>query len=203
VRGELAPRWTFWGINVTKTGKIFVPLLAVVVCMIVVGPALADVRKGDGEIGFDIGGTEFDSELERSSAPRLDFRFGYQVTRLFQIEGQLGAADRRDVTLATGFANFVFNFPTSERAIPYFLVGGGAAYLDNNDADDTSGAAQLAGGLRAFGEEGRLGVRLELGATWEDTFDEAKTHINFVVGFTFALGRPHGHSGPQRKVRGY
>jgi len=169
-------------------------LIAMFAGLLIGGVALADPRKGGGEIGVDLGFTEFDSNVSKgASAPRLNLRAGWQAARVFQLEGQLGIADRNELQMATAFVNGVFCFPIGDRTVPYFLLGGGAARLDVNSVDDTAAAAQIAGGVRAYGREGRVGLRLELGGMWEDTFSQSSKHVNLVVGFTFDLSKRHVH----------
>jgi hypothetical protein len=93
----------------------------------------------------------------------------------------------------TGLANLVFNFRTGPRLMPYVLVGGGAGFLDLDTDDDTGVAAQAAAGVKAWGDQGRVGLRMELGALGLDTFDERTLNWNFTVGFVFDLGGRHGH----------
>ena len=64
-------------------------LVSSLVALLSAGPALAGIGKGDGEIGFDLGYTEFDQNLTGQNGARLALRGGYHVTRLFQIEGQV------------------------------------------------------------------------------------------------------------------
>ena len=176
-------------------------VLALGVCLIT--PAQADARKGNGEVGFDIGITNFEDEISESAAGRASLRAGIMLTNLFEIEGQLAVADRSDVNLSSGLVNLVFNFRTSDRLMAYFLIGGGAARLDL-DVDDSIGAAgQFAGGFRAFGGEGRIGLRLEIGAIVADHFDDARIYPSATIGFTFVLGGHHNHRAPRHSGMTY
>lgn len=156
-------------------------------------PSFADTRKGGGDVGIDIGTTRFDKDIVDANAVRIDLRAGYMLTNMFQIEGQLGWSDRNDASLATGIANLVFNFRTSQRVMPYVLVGAGAGWLDLAAGNDTGLATQAAAGVKAFGEKGRMGLRLELGALGLDTFNQTTLNWNFTGGFVFDLGKEHGH----------
>ena len=91
-------------------------LLAAGLCALLSAtPALAGIGKGNGEIGFDFGATDFDQNVSRQSAGRLSFRGGYHVSRLFEVEGEISASahynlnlqntTRADVVLTTVFAN--------------------------------------------------------------------------------------------------
>jgi hypothetical protein len=170
-------------------------IVALGVCL--VAPTQADVRKGDGEVGFDFGTTSFEEEISDSAAGRFSLRAGIMASRLLEFEGQLSVADRRDLNLSSGMVNVLFNFRTGDRLMAYFLLGGGAARLDL-DYDDSIGAAgQFAGGFRAFGGEGRVGLRLEIGAMVADHFDDARLYPSGTVGFTFVLGGHHNHRAPR------
>lgn len=166
--------------------------------LLIASPARADVRKGGGEVGFDVGSTQFDSSFSDSPGARVVLRAGYFASNLFEIEGQLGVANRSDVTIYTGFVDGVFNFRPGDRLTAYFLLGVGGANVDLDSADDTGLAGQLAGGFRAWGEEGRIGLRLELGVMVLDTFDETSTSLNGTVGLTFDLGKQHNHRQPRK-----
>jgi hypothetical protein len=166
-------------------------------------PAQADVRKGNGEVGFDLGVTSFEDEISDSAATRFSLRAGLMFSSIFELEGQLAVSDRSDVNLSSGFVNLVFNFTTGDRLMPYFLLGGGAARLDLDSADSTGGAGQFAGGFRAFGGEGRVGLRLELGAIVADHFDEARIYPQGTIGFTFVLGSHHNHRAPKHSGMTY
>jgi outer membrane protein with beta-barrel domain len=164
-------------------------------------PALAaGVGKGNGEIGFDIGGTRFDPNTSNKDGGRFVFRGGYHFTDLFQIEGEIGASavsdNGVDITLATTFVNAVFNFQTRRKTIvPYVLAGAGRARLEFDfggglKPDDTSAASHLAAGCRFFfGKKDRSAVRVEVSEIYEKTFDTSAHHGNLVGGFTWTLGQ--------------
>ena len=176
-------------------------VLVIGVCLMT--PAQADARKGNGEVGFDFGVTTFEDEISESAASRFSLRAGVMLSNLFELEGQLAVSDRSDVNLSSGFVNLVFNFTAGDRVMPYFLLGGGAARLDLDSDDSTGGAGQFAGGFRAFGGEGRIGLRLELGVIVADHFDEARIYPQGTVGFTFILGGHHNHRAPKHSGMTY
>ena len=175
-------------------------ILAIGVCLMT--PAQADGRKGNGEVGFDLGITSFEDEISESSAGRFSLRAGLMLSDLFEFEGQLAVSDRSDVNLSSGFVNAVFNFRPGDRLMGYFLLGGGAARLDLDSADSTGAAGQFAGGFRAFSGEGRIGLRLELGVIVADHFDEARIYPQGTIGFTFVLGGHHNHRPPRQHTGG-
>jgi hypothetical protein len=170
-------------------------LVLATVSLLIASPVQADARGGNGEIGFDLGYMEWDAAYPSSGTGRGDLRLGYHLGKTFQLEAELGVARGTDSTLATAFLNGVFNFHSGDALMPYFLLGGGVAYAEIGDLDDTGPAAQLMGGARAFGPQGRVGLRLEAGVIWEDTFENESVHGMITVGFTFVLGQgKHGHN---------
>ena len=174
-------------------------VVLVVAGLLLATPALAAPKPGGGEIGFDIGFTDFDSDFPSSGAVRFDVRAGWQASRLLQLEGQLGFVDDNDVEMTTGFLNAVLNFYSSDRAVPYILFGVGGAQTDIGPVDDTGIAGQFAAGVRAYGRQGKMGIRLELGTMWEDTFEQGSMHVNLVAGLTFDLSRRHRHNPPKHR----
>jgi hypothetical protein len=169
---------------------------------LVSAPVRAEVNRGNGEIGFDVGFTDFASKAGTAAAPRLAFRFGYQVSNLFQIEGQPASADTLEsdesVKLTNAFINGVFNLHPSRNLVPYFLLGAGAARLDLDVADDSSEALQFAGGSRFFGTTGQFGLRAGIGWTWDDTFDETTSNWGLRLGLTWRLGADRNPAAPAK-----
>ncbi len=170
-------------------------------------PAFADVREGNGEIGFGFGITEFDSSSSSDSGVCGSIRGGYHFTNLFELEGQVlnttstdftwVGLGGQDLTMTAVLVNAVFNFhPKKETVVPYVLAGVGrvAADVDLNlgfgaTYDDNASAYQAATGVRFFfGKNKRAAFRIE--ASWlnEDSFDESSTHTSFAGGFTWRIG---------------
>lgn len=174
-------------------GSVLVTILSLFAAA---APSAADIGAGNGEIGFDAGFTEFDSNTVDDTGTRLALRGGYHFTDLFQLEGQVAAQaaedDIVDVTLTTVMVNAVFNFHPSPNVVPYFLVGAGTANLDVEvfgfSIDDDSTAYQAAIGSRFFVGSGALAIRLEASVLSEDTFNVDSTHYSAVVGLTWRLG---------------
>src|SRR5215510_11454356 len=175
--------------------------LGALVILAVVRPASAGVGKGNGEIGFDFGVTDFDKKVSSETGGRFVFRGGYHFTDLFQLEGQDGGSATRetiagrdvDISVSTFLVDGVFNFhPKKETIIPYVLIGAGGAYTkfeDGSKVDDSGFAYELAAGSRFFfGKKDQVAVRVEISALWEDTFDETSTHTSLTTGFTWRLG---------------
>src|SRR5206468_12596744 len=105
-------------------------LVALCLALAFAAPALAGLDAKNGELGFDLGYTHFDPDVTDRGGSRFNFRGGYCFTKLFELEGQsVGMASKEtgavDVTttLSVTFANGVFNFHPSNKAIvPYVLV---------------------------------------------------------------------------------
>src|SRR6059036_2849460 len=171
--------------------------LSALVTLAFATPAAADIGKGNGEIGFDLGFTNFDSKVSGENGGRFVFRGGYHFTDLFQLEGQDGASATTENVAGTDvdtlLVNGVFNFhPKKATIVPYVLVGAGFAHTEFDDGskiDDNGFAYQVAGGARFFfGKKDQVAVRVEISAINEDTFDETSTHTNLIGGFTWRLG---------------
>ena len=165
-------------------------------------PALAGIGQGNGEVGFDYGSTDYDSDTGLDSSDSLSVRGGYFMTNLFQVEGQYMTADATtedfgtDVDASTDIlmVNGVFNFHPKKEITPYVLVGMGRADVSVEStgfsADDSGMAYQIGAGSRFFfGKNKRAAFRVDLSRISQDTFDEDTTNTTFAGGFTWRLGR--------------
>jgi opacity protein-like surface antigen len=186
----------------SKLGALVAPaLLALALCA--TAPVTAGLGKDSGEIGFDFGAADLETDFLNDVGGGLTFRGGYFFTDLFEIEGQIGAYGATnlyssDVTVRTLLVDAVFNFRPGKGVMPYVVVGGGVADVDYDrwfdslpgpSASDSSIAFQAGGGSRFFfGKNKRVAVRLEAAFLREETFDDASTHERLTVGFTWRLG---------------
>jgi opacity protein-like surface antigen len=162
-------------------------------------PGHAQAQAGTWEVGFGLGATELDSELSDDSGTRGEIRGGYFFTDLFELEAQVQRSDAYfDSTIDTATLNAVFNFNTAGRAVPYVLVGAGAAKLDDfdwgflgedDDADGGEGLAyQAALGTRLFFRpDGTVAARFEVSSLWEDTLDETHRHTSYTAGLVWRI----------------
>lgn len=163
-------------------------------------PGQAQAQAGSWEVGFGLGATELDSDLSDDSGARGEVRGGYFFTDLFELEAQVQRSDAYfDSTIDTATLNAVFNFNTAGRAVPYVLVGAGAAKLDDfdwdflpgedDDADGGEGLAyQAALGTRLFfRENGTVAARFEVSSFWEDTLDETHRHTSYTAGLVWRI----------------
>lgn len=154
------------------------------------------LQRGDFEVGFGVGTTWFDDAYTEEDADyRAEVRGGYFFTDRFELELEAArSVGVLDLNLDTLFANAVFNFPVG-RAVPYFLVGGGAARIDETrlfSDDDFSAdgtAYQAAIGSRFFfGEDSRVAARVELSSTFEDLLEDTNNHLSLTAGLLWRLG---------------
>ncbi|HZM71218.1 MAG TPA: porin family protein [Candidatus Cryosericum sp.] len=165
-------------------------------------PALAGIGQGNGEVGFDYGSTDYDSDTGLDSSDSLSVRGGYFMTNLFQIEGQFQTADATtedlgiDVDASTDImmVNGVFNFHPNKEITPYVLAGVGRADVSVDAAgfsDSDSGMAyQIGAGSRFFfGKSKRAAFRVDLSRISQDTFEESTTNTTFAGGFTWRIGK--------------
>ncbi|MCP4654883.1 MAG: porin family protein [bacterium] len=170
-------------------------LLALVPILTLAFMTATPVEAGEFALGFDVGYTDFDSEVASDSDFRADFRASYFFNDKFELEGQfLRATAILDTELTVYCLNGVFNFRTDTAFVPYVLVGVGTANLASSplfgiSVDDDGVAYQGAIGVRYyFGSAQSFGLRGELSALSEDTFDESSTHTSLVAGLTWKLG---------------
>jgi len=171
--------------------------VVVVVLFALTVPALAGIDEGNGEIGFDYGNTDYDSNTGLDSSDSLSLRGGYFMTRVFEVGGQYITADEStfgaNVDMNFLMVNGVFNFHPTDTIVPFVMVGLGRADVEVSafgfGVDDSSLAYQFAGGTRwFFGKEKRAALRFDLSFVNEDTFDESSTHTTFAGGFSWRLG---------------
>jgi hypothetical protein len=184
----------------TKTRSVTGSMLILTCCVfaaLAAAPAVADVQKGTGEFGIDLGLMDFDSDLADTGA-RFALRGGYYFTDVIglEIQGSYAVASEdatNDPELLSLHGNAVVNFPHKRNLVPYFLVGIGGAKLDFGPTDDTGLSGQVAGGARFYGSKGNFGLRFEGGAQWVDTFDDETLNWHLTLGFTWTVGGPHPH----------
>ena len=180
--------------------KRILALLALVV-LAFSAPALAAVTEGNGEIGFNYGNTQLDTDTGFDSATSMALRGGYFFNRGFEIEGQLAStSDSTDIsgTNADGtfrmyMVNGVYNFQTPKEIVPYVLAGLGMAddevKMTGANTSDSSTAYQLGAGSRFFfGKAKKAAFRVDVAMIQESTFDQTSTHTNVSAGFSWRLG---------------
>ena len=176
--------------------------LIAVLALMVSSPALASLGKGNSEVGVDLGMTQFDDNTFDNTGLTMGVRGGYHFTDLFELEGQIAStsADDQvggidvDLNARSLFVNGVFNFHPTQNIIPYVLVGLGSTDVEVDisglgKVDDSATATQAGFGSRFFfGQNKKVGVRVEVSFLNEDTFDESSTHTNILGSLTWKLG---------------
>jgi opacity protein-like surface antigen len=177
-------------------------LLSALVLALPASAEVSQVGQSKGEIGAGVGYTSFDANKSvdgtSDAGAGLGVRGGYNFTPLFELEGQLADNNASesgvDISMDTYMVNAVFNFHPNDAIEPYVLGGLGYANVSADSqfgsVSDGSNALQVAGGCRFFfGQKKQAGVRVELAALREDTFDQSSLHSNLNVGFTWRFGR--------------
>jgi hypothetical protein len=181
--------------------------LLAVMALICGAPAMAatqnPTQSGNGEIGFDYGATQLDSDTGfESSATSLAVRGGYFFNPKIELEGQLSNSTDTQNVSGTNFdgtfrmymVNGVYNFQTPKDIVPYVLAGLGM--MDNEvkatgfaTASDSSTAYQVGAGSRFFfGKAKKAAFRVDLSMIQESTFNQTNTHTNMSAGFSWKLG---------------
>ena len=189
--------------------------LAVALLALTTLSARAQVGAKQGELGFDLGGTNLDDGRGGETRGSFSIRGGYHFSDLFQLEGQVREVELDDgqgpghVELSTFFVNAVFNFHPTENIVPYVLVGLGEAETEvygyhhhdhHHDHEltviDSAEAGQVALGSRFFvGKGRRLALRVEAAMMFEEGFDNNNEHFSFAGGLTWRLGRGRDAAG--------
>jgi len=168
------------------------------------GPAWAQgaVRKGDVEVGMDIGWTGFHSDLIKPNGSRLSAYGGYFLTRGFELVADitcLGGDERAPTgsptfTMCTGSLGGALHVLVVPNLVPYVRVSVGQAQLDRGaqagvfDIEDRSAALHVAAGSRiAFGKRRRVAVRVD--ALWarNGLFDHWSTHTSLALGVVYRI----------------
>ena len=126
--------------------------------------ARAQNRAESWELGPYVVGTDFDSQAEIEDAAGIGFRFGYNFTRLHEVEILFDAVHTQDsvinqIDIDEGKfeANYVFNFNVQRHqpVVPYLTAGLGFVHFKVDDPifgtdDETDSLFNFGGGVRFF-----------------------------------------------------
>ena len=127
-------------------------------------PARAQNRAESWEFGPYLVATDFDSATEIDDATGAGFRFGYNFTRLHEIEilfdgvstqdSVVGQIDVQEAKVETNYV-FNFNFQRHQPVVPYLTAGFGFLRFNVDaqgagSADETDGLFNFGGGVRFF-----------------------------------------------------
>ncbi len=159
-------------------------------------PARAGISQGKGEIGFDVGATDYDPNVSISDSHGWLFhvRGGWHFTERLQLEGQFGISvlekGALNQELSVFFVNGLLNLRPEADVRPYLLVGLGRATLDlTGGFNDEARAFQVAVGGRLFTDKWKTSaLRVEFSRLREKTFNETSTHHSVAVGLTWRVG---------------
>jgi len=169
-------------------------------------PAVAATGEANGEIGFNFGSTQLDSDTGLDSATSLAVRGGYFFNKNFELEGQIASSSQDqevqgtdvDGTFRMYMVNGLYNFQTPKEIVPYVMAGVGMMdtevtlsdpFLGTVSDTDNSTAYQVGGGSRFFfGKTKKTAFRVDLSMIQESTFNETSTHTNVSAGFSWKLG---------------
>ena len=171
---------------------------------VLAAPAWAQesVRKGDWEVGMDIGWTGFHSALIRPNGSRLSVYGGYFLTRGIELVADItclggderAATDSPTFTMCTGNIGAALNLPLRPNLVPYVRVSVGQAQLDRGaqtgvfQIEDRSAALHVAAGSRiAFGRRKRVALRVDALWTRNGLFDQWSTHASVALGVVYRI----------------
>ena len=169
--------------------------------MLAAAPSQAQLRAGNWELGFGLGATRFDSNLDEDNETeiRQELRGGYLLTDRFELEAQVSRADAAlGATFDAAMLNAVFNFGGTRAAVPYILAGVGAARIEdvpfsfeNKEGIEEQGLAVQAGiGTRLFfGASRRVAARLEASVLSEELLEERGEHLSVTAGLVWRIGQ--------------
>jgi len=168
------------------------------------GPAWAQerVRKGDFEVGMDIGWTGFRSDLVKPNGSRMSFYGGYFVTRRIALVADitcLGGNERAptgspNFTMCTGSLGGSLDLRVHPNLVPYLRLSVGQTQLDRGaqagvfDIEERSAALQAGAGTRFyFGNRRRVAVRADALWTRNGLFDRWSTHASLALGVVYRI----------------
>ncbi len=177
-------------------------LIAAVVTMFAFSvPAVAGIGEGNVEVGFDYGSTDYDSDTGFDSGDSINFRGGYFMNDMFEIEGQFMTSDEQttisgidaEIDMSLLMVNGVFNFHPRKNIVPYFRGGIGVSDVEVKVAglggDDSSVAYQVGAGSRFFfGKSKRAAIRVDVSVLSANNFDDSSTNTTYGVGFSWRIG---------------
>jgi opacity protein-like surface antigen len=145
----------------TKTAVLwtFVPLLIAAAT-----PAHAQNRAKSWELGPFVTSNHFDDDIEIEDQAGVGFRFGYNFTRMHELEFSFDGVDTEDsvihaidVTVGQFQVNYVLNliFDRHQTVVPYVTAGLGSIRIEADDPffgteDETDDLFNLGGGVRFF-----------------------------------------------------
>jgi len=161
------------------------------------------VRKGDLELGLDLGWSGFQSNLVKPNGTRLSIYGDYHLTRRIALVADItclggserAPADSLNFTLCTGSLGGSLDLRARSRLVPYLRMSVGQAQLDRDaregefDIDDRSAALEAAAGARLYlGKRRRMSVRADALWTRAGVFEGWSTHTSVSLGVAYRIG---------------
>jgi len=159
-------------------------------------------RKGDVEVGMDIGWTGFRSDLVKPNGSRMSFYGGYFLTRGIALVADitcLGGNERAptgspNFTMCTGSLGGALDLRVRPNLVPYLRLSVGQTQLDRGaqagvfDIEERSAALQAGAGTRFyFGNRRRVAVRLDALWTRTGVFNRWSTHTSVALGVVYRI----------------
>ena len=183
--------------------KTFMLLLMTLVAIAVTSPAMAAVRSGGVTVSPFVGGYTFDGLEHLQTNVTTGLRVGYNLTRNFGVEGQVGFIPLESTTVKGSSSvnsynarlDLLYHFMPEKRFVPFLAVGGGWSrverYASNTQTNDDLTVDYGAGALYFISD--RLALRGDLRQIL--SFHDAKNgyssywqNFEYTIGLSFQFG---------------
>ena len=195
------------GVQTARTNTRAGTLTLLLALGVLAAPAGAQesVRRGDSEVGMDIGWTGFQSDLIKPNGSRLSVYGGYFLSGGVELVADItclggderAAAGSPTFTMCTGNIGAALHVPVCANLVPYVRLSVGQAQLDRGaqagvfQVEDRSAALHVAAGSRiAFGKRRRVAMRVDALWTRNGLFDRWSTHASVALGIVYRIAPP-------------
>jgi opacity protein-like surface antigen len=172
--------------------------------VLLAGPAWAQggARRGDVEVGMDLGWTGFRSDMVEPNGSRLSVHGTYFVIRGVGLVADitcLGGNERApsgspNFTMCTGSVGGSLDLRVRADVVPYVRIGVGQTQLDRGaqagtfDIEDRSVALLAGAGSRIYlGKRRRVALRADALWTRTGVFARWSTHTSVALGIVYRL----------------
>ena len=180
---------------------IHVLRLFLVIALVLVPATVAQASDTTWRLGLDVGGTNFDNDVDNGGDLRVGVRGSWHPNARFGLELELSRSQAIfSADLDTVMVNGLYHFGSAERSWrPYLKAGLGSVSIEDRpfpgllDPDplrsDSGLGAQLGVGVVWLRPGGRWGVRFEgLGLYEEASSDSGNVHRSGLVGVVLRIG---------------